>query len=262
MCGIAGLISLSDRPLGPDTEHKLARMSGAMHHRGPDDNGTWISQNRRAAFAHTRLSIIDPTPEAHQPMTSAHGNALIFNGEIYNYKELRTKYQLNVPPSDTAVLLALLDQHGERILPELRGFFAFAYWSASRNELLMARDAIGKKPVYYGVKNEAVCFASEARTLIAGGFRSEISSEALSQYFAYYAIPHPLSIFDGIATLPQGSLLRINANGNIATEKWYQLPSDTISISYEDAVKETRRLLTESVRYRLVSDVPVGAFLS
>jgi asparagine synthase (glutamine-hydrolysing) len=262
MCGIAGLISLSDRPLGRDTEHRLSRMSSAMQHRGPDDNGTWIAQNRLAAFAHARLSIIDPTPEAHQPMVSAQGNAIVFNGEIYNYKELRTKYRLNVPPSDTAVLLALLDLHGERILPELRGFFAFAYWNADANTLLMARDAIGKKPIYYGLQNKTLCLASEARTLIEGGFSASISQQAVSQYFAYYAIPHPLSIFEGILTLPQGSLLRVDANGKISTGKWHQLPSDTIPILYDDAVKETRRLLAESVRYRLVSDVPVGAFLS
>lgn len=262
MCGIAGLITLSNAPLAADTEPQLQRMSVALSHRGPDDNGTWVALNRKAAFAHTRLSIIDLTSEAHQPMISPQGNALIFNGEIYNYKDLRAKYKLNVPPSDTSVLLALLDLHGEGILPELRGFFAFAYWSSTANNLLIARDAIGKKPIYYGIHDQRLYFASEARSLISGGFPESISRHALSQYFTYYAIPHPLSFFEGISTLPQGSLLRVSANRDITTEKWYHLPTGTISIAYDDAVRETRRLLTESVRYRLVSDVPVGAFLS
>src|ERR1035437_9371527 len=104
MCGIAGLISLDSKPLPEDAGKWLSAMSAALHHRGPDDRGTWLSGDHRAGLAHTRLSIIDPTPEAHQPMISAEGNAIVFNGEIYNYRELRKKHRLTVPMSDTAVL--------------------------------------------------------------------------------------------------------------------------------------------------------------
>lgn len=264
MCGIAGLISLDRTPLPEDAGTRLSVMSAALTHRGPDDSGTWLSGDHRAGLAHTRLAIIDPTPEAHQPMISASGNALVFNGEIYNYRELREKHKLAVPMSDTAVLLALLDRHGERILPKLRGFFTFAYWNDSAKELLIARDAIGKKPLYYAVRDNVLVFASEARTLIRSGLVTPaISAEALREYLAYYSVPHPLSIFEGVMTLPAGCVMHVLPTGSPRISNWYRLPEHKpIAMDYNDAVRETRRLLDESVRYRMVSDVPVGAFLS
>ncbi|MDP4198862.1 MAG: asparagine synthase (glutamine-hydrolyzing) [Bacteroidota bacterium] len=263
MCGIAGLISLDRTPLPEDTGRQLSTMSASLAHRGPDDSGQWISPDRHLGFAHTRLSIIDPSAEAHQPMVSKDGNVLIFNGEIYNYGELRAKYKLAVPPSDTAVLLALLERFGDKIIPDLRGFFTFAFWGASTNELLIARDAIGKKPLYYSTLGSVLLFASEARTLIRSGLvRPLVSADAMRKYLAFYAVPHPLSIFQGVSTLPAGSVLRVKSD-TVSISQWYQLPEySPTAIAYPEAVRETRRLLEESVRYRLVSDVPVGAFLS
>ena len=210
MCGIAGLISLDTNPLPEDAGKRLFAMSASLAHRGPDDRGTWLSGDHRTGLAHTRLAIIDPTPEAHQPMISAKGNAIVFNGEIYNYRELREKYKLSVPMSDTAVLLALLDRHGERILSELRGFFTFAYWNDSTKELLIARDTIGKKPLYYAVRDNVLVFASEARALVRSGLvTAAISGEALREYLKYYSVPHPLSIFEGVMTLPAGCVMRV-----------------------------------------------------
>ena len=264
MCGIAGIISLNSVPLDPTIEDRLAAMSEAIRHRGPDDSGVYIASDSRAAFAHRRLAIIDLASEAHQPMVSASHNAIIFNGEIYNYRELRKKYGLNTPLSDTAVLLALIEKFGEKILPELRGFFTFAYWDDIRKELLIARDAIGKKPLYYAERGGLFVFASELRALLQSGLvPSSISREALAGYLTYYCVPHPDTLLDGVHTLAPGSTLRISMNGELRTERWYRLPEyQPIVISYTDAVSETRRLLEESVRYRLVSDVPVGAFLS
>lgn len=264
MCGIAGLLSLDGSPLGDGDIRGLATANEAMRHRGPDDGGLIVTNSRQAAFAHRRLSIIDPTPEAAQPMLGTNGNVLVFNGEIYNYKELISEFHLNVPPSDTAVLFALLETHGISILPKLRGFFSFAWWNENKRELILARDSIGKKPLYYGVSRHRFIFASELRALIASGFvPAELSHEAVASYLRYYCIPHPYSILSGVKILPPGSTLRISSDGNIKTERWYRLPEyHPVKIDYDDACHETHRILERSVRDRLVSDVPVGAFLS
>ncbi len=263
MCGIAGIIATNGTPLGEAELYSLGRASAALRHRGPDDAGMIVATSGTSAFAHRRLSIIDPTPEAHQPMTGAGGHILVFNGEIYNYRELASAHKLRVPPSDTAVLLALLESHGISILPELRGFFTFAWWNDSRRELLIARDAIGKKPLYYGAFNGRFVFASELRALISSGLAPfELSTEGLAGYLRYYSVPHPLSMVRGVKTLPPSSILRLR-DGRESIERWYRLPEHRPShIEYSDAVTETRRILERSVRDRLVSDVPVGAFLS
>ncbi|HZK76383.1 MAG TPA: asparagine synthase (glutamine-hydrolyzing) [Candidatus Kapabacteria bacterium] len=263
MCGIAGIIATNGAPIGEEETYRLHLAGEAMRHRGPDDDGLLVTASGVAAFAHRRLSIIDPTPEAHQPMSSANGNVLVFNGEIYNYKELAATYKLRVPPSDTAVLLALLELRGISILPELRGFFTFAWWNDTKRELIIARDAIGKKPLYYGMFAGGFVFASELRALVASGLVPfALSPEGLAGYLRYYSVPHPLSMVRGVSVLSPGSILRLR-NGNERIEQWYRLPKHHASnIGYEDAVKETRRILERSVRDRLVSDVPVGAFLS
>ncbi len=265
MCGIAGILSLDGSPLAPAaTEAALARMSAALRHRGPDDEGRFVNSDRRCGLVHRRLAIIDPTPEAHQPMVASNGDALIFNGEIYNFRELRARYGLRVPESDTAVLLALLQAKGESALPELRGFFTFAYWNEGAQTLLIARDALGKKPLYYAERGQRLLFASEERALVASGMVSgDISHEAFAQYLAYYSVPHPASIYEGVRALPPGSILRVTAEGTQSIGHWYRLPKyEPIKIGYPEAVSEVRRLLEVSVNYRLVSDVPVGAFLS
>jgi len=263
MCGIAGIISTNSSPVNKEEIFRLQLAGEAMLHRGPDDNGLLVVPSGIAAFAHRRLSIIDPTPEAHQPMVSAAGNILVFNGEIYNYKELAATYKLRVPPSDTSVLLALLELRGVSILPELRGFFTFAWWNDMRRELIIARDALGKKPLYYGTFGGRFVFASELRALVATGLVPfELSAEGLAGYLRFYSVPHPLSMVRGVNILTPGSVLRLR-DGKESIEEWYRLPEHLASkIGYDDAVKETRRILERSVRDRLVSDVPVGAFLS
>jgi asparagine synthase (glutamine-hydrolysing) len=263
MCGIAGIVSRDGTPLHDGDIARLEILSRAIAHRGTDDDGIFISPSREVVFAHRRLAIIDPTPEGHQPMVSEAGNVLVFNGEIYNYQELRSKYSLRVPQSDTAVLLALFDEFGTRILPELRGFFTFAYWNERQKELTIARDAFGKKPLYYYEQNGRFSFASEQKALIESGIASPtISREALARYLQSYCVPHPHSIVEGIRILPPGSILRLNAKG-LTIERSDELPKhEPLNVSYSDAVKEVRRLLERSVRDRLVSDVPVGAFLS
>ena len=263
MCGIAGIIRSDGAPVSEEQVARLRAVSMAMAHRGPDDHGLLVSPSGVAALAHRRLSIIDPTPEGHQPMVGRNGAVLVFNGEIYNYRELAQAYHLHVPPSDTAVLLALLELRGISILGELRGFFTFAWWNDSSRELIIARDAFGKKPLYYGALREHFVFASELRGLIASGlvpFR--LSADGLSSYLRYYCVPHPLSMVEGVRTLEPGTILRFH-DGTATVERWYRLPvHQPRSIGYADAVRETRLILERSVRDRLVSDVPVGAFLS
>jgi asparagine synthase (glutamine-hydrolysing) len=264
VCGIAGLISLDGSPLSERDFHSLGVANDSMRHRGPDDNGLNRSVSRIAAFAHRRLSIIDPTPEAHQPMIGARGTMLVFNGEIYNFRELIAEYKLNVPLSDTAVLLALLETHGISILPKLRGFFSFAWWDDNKRALILARDPIGKKPLYYGAFNNRFVFASEIRALVASGLAPlDISEDATARYFRSYCIPHPNSMLNGVQKLPPGSTLRLSQFSKPIVERWYRLPKHhAVTIDYEEALNETRRILERSVRDRLVSDVPVGAFLS
>ena len=192
MCGIAGLISMDGSPLSEREIHALHAANAAMQHRGPDDEGLYITGSRSAAFAHRRLSIIDPTPEAHQPMIGACGSVLVFNGEIYNYKELIAEYKLNIPPSDTAVLLTLLETQGISILPKLRGFFSFAWCDYDKKELILARDSIGKKPLYYGISKERFVFASETRALVASGLVDvEILPDALARLSSILLRPPP-----------------------------------------------------------------------
>ncbi len=257
------MISTNGAPVGEEDISRLARASAAMRHRGPDDDGLLVVPSGVAAFAHRRLSIIDPTPEAHQPMVGEHGSMLVYNGEIYNYRELAAAYHLRVPPLDTAVLLALLEQHGVSILRELRGFFTFAWWNDSTRELIIARDAFGKKPLYYGEFQRRFVFSSELRALIASGLAPfALSAEGLSSYLRHYCVPHPHSMIEGVKSLEPGSILRLR-NGNVSIERWYRLPEyQPAIIGYEEAVRETRRILDRSVRDRMVSDVPVGAFLS
>ena len=264
MCGIAGIVSLKGAPFDLTIESRLCAMSEALRHRGPDDDGIYISPDRRIAFSHRRLAIIDPTFEGHQPMISPNGNVLIFNGEIYNYRELRKQYDLDTPLSDTAVLLALLEQFGKKILPELRGFFTFAFWDNARKELFIARDAIGKKPLYYSSINGLFLFASELRALLQSGLIPfSISREGIGHYLRYYSVPNPDTLIESVRSLPPGTTLKVGQSGEVRIERWYRLPEyKPTDISYADATSEIRRLLEESVRYRLVSDVPVGAFLS
>jgi asparagine synthase (glutamine-hydrolysing) len=264
VCGIAGLISLDDSPLSESEIRSLRTLNEAMRHRGPDDEGLHITGSQTAAFAHRRLSIIDPTPEAHQPMIGAGGSVLVFNGEIYNFKELIAEYKLHVPPSDTAVLLALLESHGISILPKLRGFFSFAWWNEGKRELILVRDSIGKKPLYYGIFNKRFVFASETCALVASGLVPiELSPEGLANYFRFYCVPHPNSIFKGIQMLAPGSTLHLSQQGKPIVNEWYRLPKHhAVRMDYEEAKRETRRILERSVCDRLVSDVPIGAFLS
>jgi asparagine synthase (glutamine-hydrolysing) len=268
MCGIAGILALGTNAPLPDRAERVRAMMRALAHRGPDDEGLYAPEDSSVALGHRRLSIIDLSSDGHQPMQRltqvGESAAIVFNGEIYNYKSLIESEDIPNVKNDTGLLLELLTRDGEKALNKLRGFFAFAHWSQNSRELFIARDALGKKPLYYSIRNGQFIFSSELRSLMASGLIPfQLSQAGLSSYLAFYSLPAPETMIEGVSLLPAGHQLKIDAHGEIRTRRWWRLPEySPIKIGRADAAEQVRALLEESVRYRLVSDVPVGAFLS
>lgn len=274
MCGIAGLL-LNHNRVVTDLESRLAAMEAAMHHRGPDDGGTFISPDRRVALASRRLAIRDLSPLGHMPMAGAGGLVqIVYNGEIYNAGELRPELErLGFEfrsSSDTEVILHAYQAWGADCVQRFRGMFAFAIYDARPQtrrggQLFLARDRLGIKPLYYALTPEGLVFASELRGVQASGFTGrELSSAGLVGYLMLGSVPNPLTIYRDVRALEPGHTLTFDIEGGAppAPKRFWSLPVDTLEISYEAAVEELRALLEESVRIRLVSDVPLGAFLS
>ncbi len=266
MCGIAGGVALRDG-VRPDAE-RLCRMAGLMAHRGPDGEGFWVDPQGRAAFAHRRLSIID-IAGGRQPMCSDDGRiALVFNGEIYNYRELRRVLADQGARfhtvSDTEVLLRLYERYGCEAVHHLRGMFAFAVWDGTRGELVLARDRVGKKPLFYALDDECCYFASTLGALrdTDPGAR-RVSLAALDAFLTLGYIPAPQSIWDGINKLPAGTLLRIGPSGAASLRYWaLEAELQPFAGRFDEAVDRLEQLLTAAVTLRLRSDVPLGLFLS
>ena len=240
-------------------------------HRGPDDRG--LCSNGPATLGMCRLAIIDPA-NGHQPMTSPDGRfSLIFNGAIYNYRELQAglaargwNFRTNC---DTEVLLAAYALDGAACLARLRGMFAFAVWDAAEQKLFAARDPLGIKPLYYArLPDSGVVFASELNALLASGqVAREIDPTSVGEYLAWFSVPAPRTIYRGIANLPPGHCLTVDATGRMQTAAWWHLPAPTahpgrVTTNYHDFVHGLRHQLEDSIRAHRVADVPVGAFLS
>lgn len=248
------------------------RMGDALVTRGPDDAGVWVDAASGIALAHRRLSIIDLSPEGHQPMISASGRYVIsYNGEIYNYRELRAR--LDYPwrgGSDTEVLLAAVEAWGvEKALQTMNGMFAFALWDMHEKVLYLARDRMGEKPLYYGWVDGNFVFASELKALrTLPQWAPSIHREALGLFMRYSYVPAPLSIYESIAKLPAGCLLRMSQAQPVVTPYWRL--ADTIATrhanafigSAEEAVTALDAQLQHSIAQRMMADVPLGAFLS
>jgi asparagine synthase (glutamine-hydrolysing) len=262
MCGIAGIISLDGSPLDDRTLAALEKMTSLLAHRGPDDSGVHVSPSRLCAFGHRRLSIIDLSQHAHQPYQCG-DSSLVFNGEILNYQELSSKYYREQESSDTVVLAKLLDDKGLSILPELRGFFAFAYWNEAKKELLIARDALGKKPCYYSITNDRLIFCSELRPIIASGLVAfKIDADALHLYLSYYSVPTPHSIVANVKTLQPGHTITVRS-GEVSFREWWRLPKhEPIEVARNEIVAELRERFFSSISSRLISDAPLGLFHS
>jgi len=264
MCGIAGIYGLNDATVATEAVH---RMNSCIAHRGPDDEGFFSDE--RIAFGHRRLAIIDLSPAGHQPMKSSDGNLeIIFNGEIYNFNEARqliTGYDFKTR-TDTEVILAAYTYFGKNCLQYLNGMFAFAIWDKNRKELFIARDRLGIKPLYYYRHGNALLFASEIRALLASGMvPRKINHDALSDYFTYQTVHAPATIVKDVLCLMPGHHLTVGEKSFEIEEYWSlngNRSNEAETQSYQEVCSRVKDLLTASVKRRLVSDVPFGAFLS
>ncbi|CAM8659797.1 AsnB Asparagine synthase (glutamine-hydrolyzing) [Oxalobacteraceae bacterium] len=272
MCGIVGSLVLADQAFSV-TEPYIVAMRDTMAHRGPDGGGVWVAANGQIGLGHRRLSIIDLSSAAAQPMSNEDGRLqLVFNGEIYNHAEIRTEleaiggYQWKTSHSDTEVILHAFEQWGIDCLHKFRGMFAIALWDAANQELWLVRDRMGVKPLYYSIHDGRLTFASEIKALLADPQQQRaVNEEALFHYLSFLTTPAPDTLFAGIKKLPSGTWLRVSRDGEMHEHRYWDVldyVEPCVGLS-EDAVAS--RILEElkvAVRLRKVSDVPVGVFLS
>jgi len=267
MCGIAGCVVRND---GHDLINRLAGMANAIAHRGPDDEGFFETQTKhwRIGLAHRRLSIIDLST-GHQPLGNEDGSVqIVFNGEVYNFQELREELEhlghSFATHSDTEAIVHAYEEWGPECAARFRGMFAFAIWDASRERLFLARDRFGKKPFFLYKQGETLLFASEIKSLLAWGVKSEVDEASVSEYLSYRYVPGPATLFKGIRKLMPGNYATWS-NGSFS-EHCYALPPDqsplNVSSSFSNPVATFLEKLEDSVRIRMISDVPFGAFLS
>ncbi|WP_207492046.1 asparagine synthase (glutamine-hydrolyzing) [Aridibaculum aurantiacum] len=263
MCRIAGLISKKE-----NVQERLLRMTGAMAHGGPDDNGIYFDNNLHVALGHRRLSIIDLSPLGHQPMEDPTiGFQISFNGEIYNYKELRAELiQMGYSfksHSDTEVLLKGYHAWGPAMLPRLKGMFAFLLLDNNKKQLLAARDHAGIKPLYYGTHDGDMYFSSEVRGLEAAVPNWKEDPNWPIRFLTFGFIPEPYSTLEGVFHLPKGSYMLYDLEaGSYTIETFISFPFTSDITNLDDAVSLTRSAVLDSVERHLVADVPVGIFLS
>ncbi|MEQ3638377.1 MAG: asparagine synthase (glutamine-hydrolyzing) [Alteromonas sp.] len=263
MCGIAGFSLFNYNEGG---EKALQDMHHAILHRGPDASGIYLDE--QIGLCHRRLSILDLSEAGNQPMFSADGNlVIVFNGEIYNFLELRESLAAQgvqfKSHTDTEVILELYAREGIQCLQKLNGMFAFALWDKTKQELFIARDRLGKKPLYYFSDNGRFAFGSEIKAILAlQDIPRDIRLDAVYDFFAYQYVPDPKSIFQHIHKLPPAHYMVLNKDGFTITEYW-DLSFKNISTASEDANKQQLKALLEHVtKLRMISDVPLGAFLS
>lgn len=268
MCGIAGFVESPSTasPFGADASRALIhRMCDVIRHRGPDDEGAWVDDG--VALGMRRLSIIDLST-GHQPIHNEDGTVwIVFNGEIYNYRELRHELQAAghrfYTATDTEVIVHAYEHWGADAISRLRGMFGLAIWNARTRSLLVARDRIGIKPMYYATAGGRLYFGSELKSLLeAPDLPRDLDAGALDHYLSFLYTPRDGSIFRNVRKLPPGHLMTWQ-DGKLDVRQYWRMPADeTFTGSEADAVVELRRVLSDAVRSHLISDVPLGAFLS
>jgi len=277
MCGIAGFWrNASDRSIDW-LEETASAMANTLVHRGPDDSGTWVDPEVGIAFSHRRLSIIDVSNTGHQPMISTDGRYVItYNGEVYNFQELRQQLEKRGHRfrggSDTEVMLAAFVQWGvQESVKKFNGMFSFAMWDRRDRLLWLARDRIGEKPLYYGVQNGTFFFASELKAIRAHPyFRPQVDRNALASFLRFSYVPAPWSIYCGIKKLLPGHFISLSSPTDLTQSKSYwslehvlkNHQQNPFSGSKDEAAEELEDRLIKTVKSRMVSDVPLGAFLS
>lgn len=264
MCGIAGVYGMSDKW---DAAQTVQRMTDRIAHRGPDDQGTYADDH--VALGHRRLSIIDLSPAGHQPMKSSDGGfEIVYNGEIYNYLEIKeeiTHYTFHTK-TDTEVILAAYQKWGKDCVKQLNGMFAFAIWDKHKKELFIARDRLGIKPLYYYRSNNRLLFASEIRSLLVSGLvPKKINTEVIAEFFSYQTVHAPETIVKDVLMLMPGHHMTIS-EGKVEIQSYWDLignkSAEAEEKPYSEICGDVRTLLEAAVKRRLISDVPFGAFLS
>ncbi|HYE85768.1 MAG TPA: asparagine synthase (glutamine-hydrolyzing) [Vicinamibacterales bacterium] len=270
MCGISGELRIDG---GPANAAALTRMTDAIRHRGPDHGATYCGSGMPAGLAFRRLSIIDLREAANQPIPNEDGSIqLVFNGEIYNFRELRAglvarghQFRSN---GDAEVIAHLFEEKGERAIDDLDGMFALGIWNTRTGQLTLARDRVGKKPLYLYRDATRVVFASEIKALLRHpDVTTEIDAEAIPYYLLYGYVPHPQTFYTRITQIDPGTVVTIGSDGQTCTRRYWhlQFPDEATrgpGPSFESAAATVRQLVTEAVERRLISDVPLGAFLS
>ncbi len=269
MCGICGILKFPvSEPVSP---RLLERMSALMIHRGPNDSGSYISPDGRVGLANRRLSIIDLSQAGRQPLSNEDGTIWIaYNGETYNFAQLRTDLQSRghkfTSKTDTEVVIHLYEQYGVECVHHMRGMFALAIWDESRRRLFLARDRLGVKPLYYAFVPDAFLFASEIKCLFAHpSLERAVDNEAFYHFLTFMTAPAPQTLFKGIMKLPQGHRAIVNEHGAITVEEYWDVfdsAQSDATYSADENAERVRAGLRESVRMRMVSDVPFGVLLS
>ena len=276
MCGVVGILDPHCRRNGDESERLLAGMADAMASRGPDGRGVWSDPTCGIGFGHRRLAILDLSPAGHQPMVSTSGRFVIsYNGEVYNHREVAAELMtLGVRfrgHSDTEILVEAFDQWGvPETLARVDGMFAFAVWDRLEHKLLLARDRLGEKPLFYGaLRSGEIVFGSTLDALRRHpGFEPTIDRDALALYFRHKYVPSPWSIYAGISKVPPGHTVTIVSDGTVAKPEpywsYFEVVDRGVTFGGEDheAVEQLDALLRRSVQRRLIADVPVGIFLS
>jgi asparagine synthase (glutamine-hydrolysing) len=276
VCGIAGIVDLGRRTDAGVLNATVSAMADTLRHRGPDDSGTWVTAEAGVALGHCRLAILDISPTGHQPMLSrCERYVLVYNGEIYNFAELRQELEACGHAfrghSDTEVLLEACAEWGiDRAVRRLLGMFALALWDRKARTLTLVRDRLGIKPLYWGSFGDIFLFGSELKALLRhAGWRPEIDRASLAAYVRWQYVPAPHSIYKGVHKLPPGHTLTLHADGRLADACYWNLreiaqaaKDDRARMAPGEAVDELERLLSDAIRRHMVADVPLGAFFS
>ena len=268
MCGITGFLLNETRTDRDALSRTLGKMTAVLHHRGPDDRGAWT--DGLCGLGHARLSIIDLSPTGRQPMNDSEGRVhVVFNGEIYNFRELRDQLERRGHSfrsrSDTEVIIEGYRAWGIEVVRRLRGMFAIALWDAKERRLFLIRDRVGKKPLVYCRRNGTVLFGSEFKALLCWpGVPRRPNMHAIHDYLTFQYVPAPHSAFEGIERVPPAHYLEVQPGGAVRLHRYWSLPPPESAVPRpeEELREEFIDHLRTAVRYRMIADVPIGAFLS
>jgi asparagine synthase (glutamine-hydrolysing) len=272
MCGIVGSLTFKNSNFRI-TDSYINQMRDTMIHRGPDGAGTWVSEDKKLGLGHRRLAIIDLSNNASQPMSSSDKTIWIsFNGEIYNHAEIRKEltnlgyHTWRTDHSDTEVIIYAFQEWGIDCIKKFRGMFAFSIWDNRNKTLWLVRDRVGVKPLYYSIHHGRIVFASEIKALLKDpDQKRSVNEKGLYNYLTFYTVPAPETLFKGIFKLEAGTWLKVNSDGDIIKKRYWDAIENAQSVDDYDERDICEKILTtlgESVKYRKVSDVPVGVFLS